>query len=269
MLNVLHVWDQAGVASVISKYQKRLGHNVQVLQQAKHDTNDITKLYGGHVSKKNKLFFVFVCLSKVKNYDIIHLHDAWWLIHLVHFFYPKKKMILHYHGSMVRYLKPYWKRKLWEKYVDKIIVSTPDLLSHKYFKKPIYVPNPVDTELFKRKNPTKYKMAFTALKHDQSTDQLDSLLSEHGLNLVLATMKRDQRRIKHGEFPSHLEQYEYYIDVPMYNGQIIPAHSICGLQAMALGVKTVAWDFTISDKLPDEHKPEKVVDKLMEVYAKT
>lgn len=266
-MKILHVWDQAGVASVIAKYQQKLGHKTQVLQQEKHDTNDITKLYGGHVSKKNKLFFVFVCLSKVKDYDIIHLHDAWFMVHLIHFLYPKKKIILHYHGSMVRYLKPYWKRKLWEKYVDEIVVSTPDLLAHKYYKKPIYVPNPVDTEIFKRTRPTKFKnTAFTALKHDQSGQQLQRMLMDHDILVDLETQMRTERRIKHTDFPAHLQKYEYYIDIPTYNGQIIPAHSICGLQAMALGVKTVGWDFKISNKLPDIHQPESVVLELEKVY---
>lgn len=266
-MKILHIWDQAGTASVIAKEQRKLGHNAKVIQQAKHDKNGICRFYKDDIYHGNKIFFVLYCLMQCKNYEIIQLHDAWFMVHLVKLFYPRKKIIMHYHGSMVRYLKPYWKRKTWEFFCDKIIVATPDLLSHRYYKKPTYLPNPVDTELFTRLNPTEfYNTAFSSLKKDQSEKDLDKMLKDHGIDLNLVPQKRDERNIEYWNFGKHLEKFEYYIDIPEFRGQIIPSHSICGLQAMSLGCKVVGHDFKISDKLPEEHNPKNVNKKLMEIY---
>ena len=32
-MNILHVWDQAGVACILSKFQRRIGHNISILKQ--------------------------------------------------------------------------------------------------------------------------------------------------------------------------------------------------------------------------------------------
>ena len=39
-----------------------------------------------------------------------------------------------------------------------------------------------------------------------------------------------------------------------------------GLQALSLGQKILNYDFKIIQGLPNEHKPENVVKKLMDVY---
>ena len=80
-------------------------------------------------------------------FDIIHIHDLDeiipWLKHLYH----SKPVILHYHGTRVRNR---WKERenFWRK-ADAILVSTPDLLEGAP-KSTIYIPNPIDTDLFYR-----------------------------------------------------------------------------------------------------------------------
>lgn len=32
-MKILHVWDQAGVASILAKYQKKLGHDSEVIRR--------------------------------------------------------------------------------------------------------------------------------------------------------------------------------------------------------------------------------------------
>ena len=69
------------------------------------------------------------------------------------------------------------------------------------------------------------------------------------------------------DFPEKLAQYEYYADIPIIDDMIIPANSMCGLQAMAMGIKTIQHDFTISDRLPEQHYPENVVKQLDKIYS--
>ena len=37
MTKILHIWDQAGVACVLAKYQRRIGHDVKVIKRASFD----------------------------------------------------------------------------------------------------------------------------------------------------------------------------------------------------------------------------------------
>ena len=142
------VLRQAGVASVIAKWQAKSGHKTHVIKNIKHDKMKITFYYRGELVR-NKYVFVIKSLLAIRNYDLIHLHDAWFIVPFAKIMYPKKKFVMHYHGSLVR-MNPIKKRAQWEKKVDAIIVATPDLLDYQYAKKPTYVPNPIDTDLFKK-----------------------------------------------------------------------------------------------------------------------
>ena len=261
MYKVFHVWDQAATASVIAKWQKKKGYDVLVIKNKKHDKLNQTGYYGGKIIN-NKIIFVLTCLFQARKFDIIHLHDAWFMVHLLKIFLPKKKIIMHYHGTMVRKGMKEWRRKYWERYVDKILVSTTDLLDIKYSKDPIFIPNPVDTELFYstcRKNNGK---CLIVLKKDQSISKTEAILLDHGINVELQSTDP----VAYEKFPKILKDYEYYCDIPIINGTIIKANSVVGLQAMSMGLKTIQHDFTIRNELPPNHRPEYVVDLLEEIY---
>lgn len=264
-MKILHIWDQAGTASVIAKWQRKLGHKATVIKNIKHDYTGITRFYGG-VLVRNKYWFVIKSFLLASRYDVIHLHDAWFMVPLIAI-YPNKKIIMHYHGSLVRTgIKDKWRKK-WERLVSVILVATPDLLEYHYEKKPTFIPNPIDTDLF---HPVQKGVnAFSSLKVGTDPKQLESLLQEHGIDVKLDCQENQKGYVgstQYSEFPAKLAQYEYYVDLPIINGEIIKANSMCGLQAMAMGIKTVNFDFTISDSLPDKHRPENVVQEIMKYY---
>jgi len=244
-MKILHVWNQAGTASIIAKWQRKIGHEVIVIQNSKHDKIKCTYYYRD-MTRNSKIKFVLKCIRLAKHYDIIHLHDAWFVVLPIRILYPKKKIIMHYHGSLVRLGMKETRRKIWERFVDKIIVSTPDLLEFRYKSPPVYVPNPVDTELFHSRAKKNNGKCVISLKKDQSINVVDSLLYDHGIDVGLDEVKG----IEYEKFPEKLKEYEFYADIPMSNGKIIQANSMCGLQAMSMGIKVISYDFKITDKLP-------------------
>ena len=190
-LRVLHVWDQAGVGCLMAKYQQLLGHDAEVVMRDEYDGGccryyGFTKFLSGNVDLKNlnqlqtpsKTWKRYIPLRVKrfirrvrrmilslkwywnlreigKDYDIIHVHSVWKAL----FLFPFKKKVLEYHGDDVRW-KPSRQSKL-DRYSTRlfnmvygcfhpIFVSTADLILEA--PNSVWLPNPVDTELFSRRS---------------------------------------------------------------------------------------------------------------------
>jgi len=72
-MKILHVWDVAGVSSILAKYQRKLGHDVTVLARLSSDVLGITSFYEKPVDLRARSYVKMV-LREAKNYDIIHIH---------------------------------------------------------------------------------------------------------------------------------------------------------------------------------------------------
>lgn len=270
-MKILHVWEQAGATATLAKWQAKSGHQVKVLKQAKHDQSGIGRYYNVDVIDSSRALFVLQCFKTAKDYDIIHLHDAWWLVHAVRLAYPTKKIIMHYHGSLVRSITKFWQRATWETFCDKIILATPDLLEFRYIKEPLYVPNPIDIELFKpKKIDVKKGVGFSSLKSGMDKESLQNILRSNGFNIELVVQDINEKKsgkVTYEMMPEILSSYEYYVDIPIIDGKIVHANSMTGLQAMALGVKVICHDFSVKSKLPEENNPDNVLKMIDRVYS--
>jgi hypothetical protein len=264
-LRILHVWDQAATASVIAKWQKKIGHTTTVIKNAKHDKAGMTKYYGG-ILVKNKYHFILKATLMARNYDVIHLHDAWFMVVPLKLFYRNKKIVLHYHGSLIRNKTIDNYRAKLESLVDLILVSTPDLLEYDYQKQPYYLPNPIDTDLFKQRKPQTNNRCFTSLKAETKSKEIDKYLTKDFDYEFQENVKGYATAIPYEKFHEKLEQYEYYADIPFIKGKLIPAHSVCGLQALNMGLGVLRWDGVLEYGLPSFHKPESVVKELDKFY---
>lgn len=265
-MKVLHIWNQAGTSSLISKELNKRGIFSRVLQDIKHDNLGISKYYNDVTY--SKIPFLLHSLSASRLYNIIHLHDSYFMILPLKILYPKKKIIMHYHGSLVRDNTLGKKRLFLEKYVNKILVSTPDLLAFEYAKPPQLLLDMIDQELFKPLPRPFNARAFSCLKHTQTDQSLRTELINAGFQFHLETQNRNARLISYVDFPKYLNQFEFYIDMPIINDKIIYANSCTGLQAMSLGLKVISNDGTIKDHLPDKHKPEIIIKQLLDIYKK-
>src|SRR5215210_9528380 len=109
-MNILHINDIAGVACILAKYQRLNGIESKVLSSNKNDKFGILKFYKDYVKVVEPLNFTEYCISEAREADIIHIHSMEELvIKMRKTFGNSKKIILHYHGTDLRGLKPnFW-----------------------------------------------------------------------------------------------------------------------------------------------------------------
>lgn len=148
MKSILHIGNIAGVPQVLSKAQRKMGFNSDIVS---FDFNKFE--YNLDFYYPTKLPFPLRFIEKMfnfrrisNNYDVFHFHYSSiipfgmdipiWKI-------QKKKVIIHHHGSDIRNKG---EPRMYEKFADKIIVSTPDLL--KWSPNAVWVPNPISIEDF-------------------------------------------------------------------------------------------------------------------------
>jgi hypothetical protein len=257
----------------MAKYQREYLNyeSANLIQDNKHDFLNITS-YNGGIVYDGKIPFLIHCLTASRLYDIIHLHDSWFMILPLRILYPRKKIIIHYHGSLVRNNTLGKKRKFLERFVNQILIATPDLYYHQYRTEPIYVPDPIDDKLFSKQYEVKQNhRAFVLLKHNQDEIELRNMLIDLGFGGHVETQKRVKgyaNGTQYKDFPNKLKDFEYYIDIPIINNEIIPSHSCAGLQALSMGLKVVRWDGETVEGLPEIHTPEYVVNFLDDIYKK-
>jgi len=221
-MKILHVWNQAGVASILAKYQNKLGCEAHVIKRVGYDKYGIEKYYGtNEVNCSPRNFYSY--LKKItRAYDIIHLHSQVKALP----FLPKKRVVLHFHGTELRQMSLLNKMVLKCFSPQKILVSTPDLLCLQ--PKAEYLPNPVDTELFfprKLRKKTKFKFPLPYLK----------------MPFYLSTLNK------------YKECKAWYI-------------SKTALESLACDVPVEWNGLTINPPLPKQNNPMNVAKKILQIY---
>jgi len=285
-LNILHVWDQAGVSGLMAYYQKNLGHHADIIKLKEFDDGIMGK-YGFELipfklktypalprvilrtlkRKWRSLTFYFAVKRIAKKYDILHIHSLWLCV----FFTPFKKKIIEFHGDDVR-KEPHLKKGLrrfstslfiyfYSKF-HKLYVSTPDLLRD--VPNSEWIPNPVDPLHFNKKLHEDYEPASAYYIHNWYEDgsHAQEFSSKYGLKLTIFDRTIKGNWILHEDFPKVLGLYEYFID-----RKNIPSLSKTGLEALAMGLKVVqGWDGKILEGLESIHLPENVAARTIRIY---
>jgi hypothetical protein len=258
--SILHIWNTAGVACTLAKWTNKIyGVNTDVCGSRKHDL--FGHLTYGTEWVKEGAFFPHI-LKYSRNFDIIHLHERDRFIRNIRKHYPAKPLVMHYHGTDIR---GRWggRRRCWEK-ADAIIVSTLNLLEGAP-ERAMYLPNPIDTDIF---YPTSHKAAPTAaltFSHG-AVDVAERIAEEHGLRLTI-----HPRNMQFLEMRDLFKQFSWYIDTKRNNvGELLcrrgGSGSMTGLEALACGLKVINSDGEIRESLPSQHKPENAVRTLHPIY---
>jgi len=256
-MKILHVWDVAGVSSILAKYQRKLGHDVTVLARLSSDVLGITSFYEKPVDLRARSYVKMV-LREAKNYDIIHIHDLPELILLLRLRYPRKKIVIHFHGKYSILFKRFV--KFYILFANAIIVATPDL--QQYLPKAHILPTIVDTDHFNG-NPTSNKiLAFTIRYLDQEK------FRQHVGNVDIEIVDREKTPIPYSEMPAFLKQFGTYVDVKYFThtNELLKAHSKTCFEALACGLNVIDWQGNVLKKLPENHKPEQIVRQCLEIY---
>lgn len=284
-LSILHVWDQAGVAAVLSKHQRSIGQESYVLTNENYDGLGINKFYRNirlnfklrrcasfprilvRIFRKiNSLYistqFYITASRYAKHFDILHIHS----VALQVFFVPFKPKILEFHGDDIR-LSPSLKKFRFKTFLYRIIaffckdvyISTPDLV--KEIKKANLLPNPVDTEHFVSSNPKNLNGKALYIHNWYEGDVRAKWLSKsHGWQLTILD-RANKQHINYEGMPSFLSQFSIFID-----RHAIHSLSKTALESLAMGLKVVRWDGKIVEGLPKRHKPENVAKTTLEIY---
>ncbi len=142
-MRILHVWDMAGVAAIISRQQRSMGHSSTVVKRAGHDPYSIDCYYGTVLLNLSPARFYTYTLKASKHADIVHVHGIPKLFLLL--LATGRNVFLHLHGSETRRM-PAWMITMLRRFQRRILVATPDLLS--VFQDATLIPTPVDTSLF-------------------------------------------------------------------------------------------------------------------------
>lgn len=158
MYSILHIGNIAGVPQEISKVQRKMGFKSDVLSFDNHPFDyEIDLFYPTKLPAFLRLFkhirIIFTsfekmyCILKISHkYNIFHFHFSSILpfgLDIPIWKMLNKKVIIHHHGSDIRYRKEFW---MYLNFADKIIVSTPDLLE--WSPNAVWVPNPISLDDF-------------------------------------------------------------------------------------------------------------------------
>jgi hypothetical protein len=292
-LYVLHIWDQAGVAFILAKFQQMNGNESKVIRVKnadKYGIDEFYKEYGLFVTTEE---LVYKSIEEARRADVIHIHSLpEMVINIRNTYGESKVIILHYHGTDIRgfsgdnsrvfslrnILKPknivgkIRKRRLHikaQRLADRVIVSTPDLI--RLVKGSIFLPNPIDTDHFNKKmikersvdvyegvlvnsEVTNVELAMNYCKHKK-------------INLNVNIYDRTKNPIYYKDVPNFLKKYDVYIDLRFVDRKLLKNLSKTALEALACGLRVLNYNLEFVDNLPSEHYPTNVVTILSSIYS--
>ncbi|MGB8086868.1 MAG: hypothetical protein WCF07_11330 [Nitrososphaeraceae archaeon] len=290
---VLHIWDQAGVAFILAKFQQMNGNESKVIRVKnadKYGIDEFYKEYGLFVTTEE---LVYKSIEEARRADVIHIHSLpEMVINIRNTYGESKVIILHYHGTDIRgfsgdnsrifslrnILKPknivgkIRKRRLHikaQRLADRVIVSTPDLI--RLVKGSIFLPNPIDTDHFDKKmikersgdvyegvlvnsEVTNVELAMNYCRHKK-------------INLNINIYDRTKNPIYYKDVPNFLKKYDVYIDLRFVDRKLLKNLSKTALEALACGLRVLNYNLEFVDNLPSEHCPTNVVTILSSIYS--
>ena len=255
--NVLHVWNTAGVASVIAKFTDReFGTKSAVITRRAADRVGLTTYGTAYADGPSRFFARAIWMARAA--DLIHVHSLDMVIPWIKRFY-NKPVVVHYHGTDI---EGRWQEKepRWRS-ADYVAVSTPNLLEG---APPIaaYVPNPIDTDLFRPVPVERPPDSAVSFRYGMDAEA-EAMAERLGLNLAWL----DRWSLNHRQMPETLSKFAYYIDMRRPPEHLV-ARSVgkAALEALSCGCKVVDWQGNVMEGLPLEHDPRSVAARWNDVY---
>jgi glycosyltransferase involved in cell wall biosynthesis len=255
---ILHVWNTAGVASVIAKFTDR-GYETKssVIARKAADKVGLTS-YGRTYSDGSAKFFARALLM-ARRFDLIHVHSLDRIVPWLKMLY-RRPVVLHYHGTDI---EGRWdeKESRWTK-ADYIAVSTQNLLEGGPTDA-VWIPNPVDTDLFRPGVGGANPKSAVSFRYG-----MDAEAEAFASRLDLKLTWLDRWSVPYPKMPETLSKFSYYVDLRKPPGHI-EARSVgkAALEALATGLKVVDWTGKVLEGLPKENEPMNVAARWNEVYS--
>jgi hypothetical protein len=288
---VLHIWDQAGVAFILAKFQRINGNESRVIRVKNNDKygiDEFYKEYGLFVAPEE---LVNRSIEEAKSADIIHIHSLPEMVINIRNIYKESKIIiLHYHGTDIRgfsgdnlrnisrlknIVRKIRNRRLHikaQRLADRVIVSTPDLIG--LVKGSIFLPNPIDTSHFNKKlikeRSSDVYDAYKGILVNSEVTNVNLTINyckNKNINLDIDIYDRTKNPISYRDIPNFLEKYDVYIDLRFVNGKLLRNLSKTALEALACGLRVIDYNLEYLDNLPSEHYPTNVITMLSSIYS--
>jgi hypothetical protein len=268
-MKILHIWDQAGVACILAKHQRMLGHDVMILKRAGYDPFGIFEFYRESLLDIDGKSFIKNAIKRAAEFDVVHVHSLYKIIPDLRRKYRDKILILHFHGSEARKAP---KDPIQEQAIelsDAVIGSTEDLAQY-VGSEMTYIPNPVDTDHFKR--PTislepKGK-AFTFKTTGADMEWIIQYLRNNSIDSNIEIIDRQANPIPYLEMPQVLGRYSTYVDLKHVGGTLLRAPSKTAIECLACGLQVLNHRLEIMEHFPEEHRPEKLAAQILDIYRK-
>src|SRR3989442_10446330 len=173
------------------------------MSRARQDTLHYLDFYGEDRMEVEGEMFDILTHAEAEKFDIIHVNCIPYLAAKIKRSYPKKKVILEYHGSDAR-TTSIESRMEFEETVDAVVVCTRDLMNYVSLNKPVtHIPNPVDIEHFK---PSEHKPGALFIKAQYY--HLPTCIP-----FEYTVRETDKRPIPHSELPEFLKGFDTYVDI--------------------------------------------------------
>ena len=260
-MKILHIWSCAGVSSLIAEHMDQMWGTVSdVIITEKWDRLGLNTYRTRRF--KSKPLFALRAVLMAREYDLIHVHYHSIFVPLLKAIY-EGPVIMHFHGSDVR--ENWGAHKRSEK-ADAILVSTRDLLRGAP-ERAMWIPNPVDTELFSWSEGVESGEGRAVYFAKGADDEARDLAERHGLKLTIIPKKQP-----HDQLPKIFRFFEYFIDVQRdFRNRLLPVSgpsvgSKLSLEALSSGLKVIDRYGAIRDRLPMYHRPDCVADRLHQIY---
>jgi len=243
---------------VIAKFTDRVSdtHSLVITRMAADKAGLTT--YGRAYGDGPTAFFLRA-IWMARSADLVHVHSLDRIVPWLKGVYSKP-VVMHYHGTDI---EGRWAEKegRWRK-ADYLAVSTPNLLEGAPAAA-VYVPNPVDTDLFSPRQAHRDPGSAVSFRYGMDAEA-EAAAERLGLKLTLL----DRWSVRHTDMPEMLSRFAYYIDM-----RRPPAHSLArsvgkaALEALACGCRVVDWEGNVIEGLPPTNDPTAVAGKWREVYA--
>ena len=280
-MKILHIGNVAGVAQTLAKYQRKLGHKVDVIIRdgfsfKAHEIAD------NIVIKGRARRFTLAVLARAWKYDLIHGHMFPFTSKWIHPLYKWKPFVYHLHGTWIRGKWHLPEKQKYMERADKLLVSTPELLDGAP-NGADWLPNPVDTGHFIRTAEYVPNTALFILRWKRQQPALEQAVREcMTLGLKLTIMDRKTQSIPYKDFPAYLQKFEFYVDtktqeefdpalydtdwdIPFEQVTMNKSLSLTALQHLAMGGKVVN-DHEVLTKFPMMHAPQSVARQSIRIY---
>lgn len=249
-MRILHVGNVAGVATFLSRAQRKIGHKSDVVVFQRHPFKfEEDYIYATNPSFLKTLHYLNHVFTKwAHNYDVFHFHDGPVTMLRLCLDFPalkhifRKKIVYHYHGTSLR-LRGY--REYYENFnkkLRKIYVSMPDLLEY-IRQEAEWVPNPLDLSMWQPIE-KKFSGNVRILHYPSTTRQY--LKDESNVESALNRLEKEGHKIEklfvvdvpHSEIPALIASSDIIVDKVV---RAIGWYGMLAVEALAMKKPVLAY----------------------------